>query len=119
MHLISRNTTDCVEKSVIKVQSSKFIDTGGGFLLEEKVGEELDDEPVRIVGTGVYHYKFTSSAACNKYSTAKSVTKKVAWLKCLNVTKAKEGISMDQPPPHLSQTLLQSCSQFVNMNVQQ
>ena len=32
---------------MIKVQSSKFIDTGGGFLLEEKVGEALDDdEPV-------------------------------------------------------------------------
>jgi hypothetical protein len=28
------------------VQGSKFIDTGGGFLLEEKVGEDQDDEPV-------------------------------------------------------------------------
>lgn len=73
----SRNTADCVEKSVIKVQSSKFIDTGGGFLLEEKVGEALDDEPVWIVGTGVkiYHNSFTPCVACNKYGTTKSVTK--------------------------------------------
>jgi hypothetical protein len=46
LHLISRNSADSIEKSVIKVQGSKFIDTGGGFLLEEKVGEALDDEPV-------------------------------------------------------------------------
>lgn len=45
-HLFSRNTADSVEKSVIKVQGSKFIDTGGGFLLEEKVGDDQDDEPV-------------------------------------------------------------------------
>ena len=50
-----------------------------------------------------YHNKFTPSVACNKYSTANSVTKKVVWLKCHNVTKAKEGIPMDQPPPYLPQ----------------
>jgi hypothetical protein len=46
LHLFSRNTADSVEKSVIKVQGSKFIDTGGGFLLEEKVGDDQDDEQV-------------------------------------------------------------------------
>ncbi|GFG35209.1 hypothetical protein Cfor_01313 [Coptotermes formosanus] len=42
------NTADCIEKSVIKVQGSKFIDSGGGFLLEEKVGEAVDDEPIKL-----------------------------------------------------------------------
>ena len=37
---LTRNTSDSVEKSVIKVKGTKFIDTGGGFLLEEKEGEE-------------------------------------------------------------------------------
>jgi hypothetical protein len=46
LHLSSRNTADSIEKSVIKVQGSKFIDTGGGFLLEEKVGADQDDELV-------------------------------------------------------------------------
>lgn len=46
LRLFSRNTADSVEKSVIKVQGSKFIDTGGGFLLEEIVGEDQDGEPV-------------------------------------------------------------------------
>jgi len=53
-----------------------------------------------------YRNKFIPSVACNKYSTAKSFAKKVAWLKCHNVTKAKEGIPMDQPPPHLPQNPL-------------
>jgi hypothetical protein len=35
------------------VQGSKFIDTGGGFLLEEKVGEDQDDEPVWIISNRV------------------------------------------------------------------
>lgn len=42
------NTADSVEKSVIKVQGSKFIDTGGGFLLEEKVGDDQDNEPMKL-----------------------------------------------------------------------
>jgi hypothetical protein len=43
LHFSSRNTADSIEKSVIKVQGSKFIDTGGGFLLEEKVGDDQDE----------------------------------------------------------------------------
>jgi hypothetical protein len=50
-----------------------------------------------------YHNTFTPSVSCNKYSTAKSVSKKVVWLKCHNVTKAREGIPLDHPPQHLSQ----------------
>jgi hypothetical protein len=49
LHFSSRNTADSIEKSVIKVQGSKFIDTGGGFLLEEKVGDDQDDELVRTL----------------------------------------------------------------------
>jgi hypothetical protein len=49
LHLFSRNTADSVEKSVIKVQGTKFIDTGGGFLLEKKLGDDHEDEPVRTL----------------------------------------------------------------------
>ncbi|XP_069673219.1 DNA repair protein complementing XP-A cells homolog [Periplaneta americana] len=42
------NTADSVEKSVIKVQGSKFIDTGGGFLLEQKDGEDQNEEPITL-----------------------------------------------------------------------
>ncbi|KAG8227011.1 hypothetical protein J437_LFUL000317 [Ladona fulva] len=41
------NLSQAAEKSIIRVQGSKFIDTGGGFLLEEKDLEE-PKEPVKI-----------------------------------------------------------------------
>jgi hypothetical protein len=37
------------DNSVIKVYGSRFVDTGGGFLLEEKVGEPDDQEQVHIL----------------------------------------------------------------------
>jgi hypothetical protein len=46
LHFSSRNTADFIEKSVIKAQGSKFIDTGGGFLLEEEADDQDDGELV-------------------------------------------------------------------------
>lgn len=40
---VFRNT-EAVEKSVVRIKGSKFIDTGGGFLLEQNDSEETDKQ---------------------------------------------------------------------------
>ncbi|XP_046662465.1 DNA repair protein complementing XP-A cells homolog [Homalodisca vitripennis] len=40
---------ECLDKNIIRFEGSKFVDSGGGFLIEEKTGEIENEEIVNIV----------------------------------------------------------------------